>query len=175
MLEGNGDGTFQTPKTFAVGRGPGPLVAGDFNGDGKLDLAIDRLRRTTSPHCKASGTGRSSTRPVRHDAPCHAPGLADVNGDGTDDVLVVDGDGRHPLSPGHSGAAGHLRAAHHHQPRLPSRDIAWVPRTAQGPLIASVDAQGRRGFAIRLAQWGLRPARSLDTGRLPVQSRRPPT
>ena len=40
MLLGNGDGTFQPPKTFAPGSIGTYLVAGDFNGDGKLDLAI---------------------------------------------------------------------------------------------------------------------------------------
>jgi len=36
---GNGDGTFQTPApSYVVGNGPISVVAGDFNGDGKLDL-----------------------------------------------------------------------------------------------------------------------------------------
>ena len=39
-LSGNGAGTFQSPKTVALGLGSAPgLTAGDFNGDGKLDLA----------------------------------------------------------------------------------------------------------------------------------------
>jgi FG-GAP-like repeat/FG-GAP repeat len=41
---GNGDGTFQAAKVFPVGspgdQFPEPVVAGDFNGDGKLDLAF---------------------------------------------------------------------------------------------------------------------------------------
>ena len=40
MLMGNGDGTFQPARTFAAGVVPGVLVAGDFTGDGKLDLAV---------------------------------------------------------------------------------------------------------------------------------------
>ena len=39
VLLGNGDGTFQTQVTYAVGSGPIALVAGDFNGDGRTDLA----------------------------------------------------------------------------------------------------------------------------------------
>jgi hypothetical protein len=35
---GNGDGTFSTPWNFALGNTPFWLAAGDFNGDGKLDL-----------------------------------------------------------------------------------------------------------------------------------------
>lgn len=45
LLLGNGDGTF-TPASnspYAVGRGPYQIVAADFNGDGKLDLAVANL------------------------------------------------------------------------------------------------------------------------------------
>jgi uncharacterized protein (TIGR03437 family) len=34
----NGDGTFQPPKSFAVGTAVFAMIAGDFNGDGKIDL-----------------------------------------------------------------------------------------------------------------------------------------
>jgi len=38
---GNGDGTFQAPKSSSTGGFLGSsIVAGDFNGDGKLDLAV---------------------------------------------------------------------------------------------------------------------------------------
>ena len=40
VLLGNGDGTFQTQKTYAVGYGPYSVAVGDFNGDGKADLAV---------------------------------------------------------------------------------------------------------------------------------------
>jgi hypothetical protein len=45
LLLGNGDGTF-TPASsspYAVGNGPYQMVAADFNGDGKLDLAVANL------------------------------------------------------------------------------------------------------------------------------------
>ena len=37
---GNGDGTFAGPVQTDVGPSAGDIVAGDFNGDGKLDLAV---------------------------------------------------------------------------------------------------------------------------------------
>ena len=40
VLLGNGDGTFQNQVTYAVGSYPVALVAGDFNGDGRTDLAV---------------------------------------------------------------------------------------------------------------------------------------
>ena len=39
FLLGNGDGTFQPPVDYPVGS-PAGLAVGDFNGDGKLDLAV---------------------------------------------------------------------------------------------------------------------------------------
>jgi predicted NUDIX family NTP pyrophosphohydrolase len=43
VLLGNGDGTFQPPIDSGVGAGPDGLAIGDFNGDGKLDLAVANL------------------------------------------------------------------------------------------------------------------------------------
>jgi hypothetical protein len=45
LLLGNGDGTFTQPSgsPYAVGKGPFSLAAADFNGDGKLDLAVANL------------------------------------------------------------------------------------------------------------------------------------
>ena len=43
VLLGNGDGTFQTPQNFAAGTSPERVAVGDFNGDGKPDLAVADL------------------------------------------------------------------------------------------------------------------------------------
>jgi hypothetical protein len=42
LLLGNGDGTFTQARgsPYAVGKQPGAIAAADFNGDGKLDLAV---------------------------------------------------------------------------------------------------------------------------------------
>jgi hypothetical protein len=41
IMLGNGDGTFRSPVSYVVGGTPGnTMVFGDFNGDGKLDVAI---------------------------------------------------------------------------------------------------------------------------------------
>jgi hypothetical protein len=40
ILLGNGDGTFQTHVEYMTGSGPDQLAAADFNGDGRLDLAV---------------------------------------------------------------------------------------------------------------------------------------
>ena len=45
LLLGNGEGTFTqaSRSPYPSGRGPSQIVAADFNGDGKLDLAVANL------------------------------------------------------------------------------------------------------------------------------------
>jgi hypothetical protein len=40
ILLGNGDGTFQSPQSYATGSAPQSVAIGDFNGDGVPDLAV---------------------------------------------------------------------------------------------------------------------------------------
>ncbi len=40
MLLGNGDGSFQVAQNFGVGRAPYSVAVGDFNVDGRPDLAV---------------------------------------------------------------------------------------------------------------------------------------
>jgi hypothetical protein len=40
VLLGNGDGTFQSPVSYAVGANAYGIVAGNFNGNGRADLAV---------------------------------------------------------------------------------------------------------------------------------------
>jgi uncharacterized protein (TIGR03437 family) len=46
---GNGDGTFSPPVSYRAGPFANDVVAGDFNGDGKLDLAIVNLGNSGNP------------------------------------------------------------------------------------------------------------------------------
>jgi len=48
VLLGNGDGTFRAPVTYAVPASVGGLVMGDFNGDGKLDIAMTNQEATST-------------------------------------------------------------------------------------------------------------------------------
>src|SRR5262249_19820531 len=101
--------------------------------------------------------------------PHTTPLVADVNRDGIPDVLVVDGAGEILDRQGIPGRPGTFEPPVTVNPGFPSRDIAWVPETLEGPLLASVDAYDD---AVSLYAWrdgGFVRLGSLATGRLPAQ------
>lgn len=57
VLLGAGDGTFSAPMNFDVGVTPSKIVAGDFDGDGKLDLAISQYSYFNPAVAIAFGNG----------------------------------------------------------------------------------------------------------------------
>ena len=76
MFLGNGDGTFQHPVTYAVGSDPVALVAGDFTGDGRTDLAVANYTLSLSLHPRSPRVLRrrgwsyladDANRPAAHD------------------------------------------------------------------------------------------------------------
>lgn len=87
---GNGDGTFQTPVTYAVGAGPDALAVGDVNGDGKLDLVTgdDTGASVSVLLGNGDGTFQAAQKYTAGSFP-HWVALADVNGDKALDIIVV--------------------------------------------------------------------------------------
>ena len=91
VLLGNGDGTFQPQVTYAVGSVPDAIVAGDFTGDGRLDLAVANAARR-------HGVGAAGQR-RRHLPAARSPNAVgsypdaivagDFNGDGRLDLAVA--------------------------------------------------------------------------------------
>jgi hypothetical protein len=175
VLLGNGDGTFQPQVTYPVGLGSVAMVAGDFTGDGQLDLAVANGGNGGPDDGSVAvllgnGGGTFASSGESATVPHATPLVADVTGDGTDDVLVVDGSGNILFRQGIPDQPATFQPPITINPGFPSRDIAWLPDTDQGPVLASVDAHDnfvsfyawRNGGFVRLQG-------SLATGQLPAQ------
>ena len=61
ILLGNGDGTFRAPVSYLTGSGAAYVAVGDFNGDGKLDVAAVASSAGWAS-CLATVTGPCSPR-----------------------------------------------------------------------------------------------------------------
>src|SRR5262249_13347763 len=62
VLLGNGDGSFQAQVPFAVGTRPVALVSGEFNGDGRTDLAVANSADNTVSVLLGNGDGTFQTQ-----------------------------------------------------------------------------------------------------------------
>jgi YVTN family beta-propeller protein len=91
ILLGNGDGTFQSPVAYTAGADTLGVSTGDFNGDGKLDLAVTNDSASTISVLLGNGDGSFQSQLV-FSATSGADGIAtgDFNGDGRLDLAVTD-------------------------------------------------------------------------------------
>jgi len=85
LFLGNGDGTFQPALGVLAGGFQSAAVAGDFNGDGKLDLAVAEYGYLSILLGNGDGTF------VRHQTVNNSSGICagDFNGDGILDLAVA--------------------------------------------------------------------------------------
>jgi hypothetical protein len=87
VLLGFGDGSFQPTKEFATGTKPSSVTTGDFNGDGKLDLAT--ANENSNNVSVLLGNGDGSFQPKKDFASLAGPisvTTGDFNGDGKLDL-----------------------------------------------------------------------------------------
>jgi VCBS repeat protein len=110
VLLGNGDGTFQLETEYQLTVSPLFVLGGDFNGDGKLDIAVGLFGTlATGPLAMLPGDGQGHLgAPLSTAAQSASVGqwlaTADLNGDGKPDLIVVDPDDDLP----HGGAQVYL-------------------------------------------------------------------
>src|SRR5437879_6335637 len=96
VLLGNGDGTFQAPVTFGAGSGASPgassMAVGDFNADGKLDLAVANSSSNNVSVLLGNGDGTFQA-PLTFGPGSGASSVAvgDFNADGKLDLVVTVG------------------------------------------------------------------------------------
>jgi hypothetical protein len=89
VLLGNGDGTFQPAVNFSVGPLPQSVAVGDFNGDGKLDLAVVDLTTGNVSILLGNGDGMfQAAVDYNVGGGAYSVAVADFNGDGNLDLAV---------------------------------------------------------------------------------------
>ncbi len=107
VVPGKGDGTFGTPAIYLQGATPGSLAVGDINKDSNLDLVATipcaDLMCSTGTINVLLGEGNGTFQaPLSQLVASNvkSPVLADVNGDATLDLMVLDGISFAGLLPG---------------------------------------------------------------------------
>ena len=105
VLLGNGDGTFQPDISYPAGSHPVVVIADDFNGDGKPDVAVANYGGGNGPASLVvllgMGDGSLQTPGIAETRLVNTPaGLAvgDFNGDGKLDIAMSCRVGRAPVS-----------------------------------------------------------------------------
>jgi hypothetical protein len=92
ILLARADGSFGTPKAFPVGLTPVSIDRGDFNEDGKPDLAVANNVSGSVSVLKGNGDGTfTALSPIANLGSARALVVADFDRDHHDDIAVVDG------------------------------------------------------------------------------------
>lgn len=93
ILLGDGDGTFQQGNTLHVGAYAQSVAVADFNGDGKLDLAVADNGDGTASILPGNGDGTFSQQvDYATGSSPYSVAVGDFNGDGKVDLAIADDD-----------------------------------------------------------------------------------
>jgi parallel beta-helix repeat protein len=169
LLDGNGDGSFQPAQIVPTATSFSGVYISDLNGDGRPDLILPNSTDGTISTLLNNGDGTFSTAGQLITDAQATPLVADLNGDGAADVLVVDGNGNILFRAGNRLAPGSFLPPAVINFGSPSRALAWVAKSMVGPLLASVDAERDAISLYAFRNGGFIRCGSLPTGRLPAQ------
>jgi hypothetical protein len=155
VLLGKGDGTFRPAVNYSAGTGPQSLVAGDFNGDGKLDVVVANIAGNVSILLgNGDGTFRAATNyPVGNSPSSVAVG--DLNGDGKLDLVVTNsgaGNGVSSVSVLLGNGDGTFRAATNYNAGFGSLSVAVGDFNRDGRLDLAVVNLGDSDVVILLGK-----------------------
>src|SRR5208283_737119 len=98
---------------FTVGSGPQSVAVGDFNGDGKLDLAIANRGSNTVTVLLGNGTGgfkAAPGSPFPAGTQPYSVAVGDFNGDGKLDLAIANAGGNNVTILLGNGAGGFVEA-----------------------------------------------------------------
>ena len=90
ILLGDGTGNFSAPTNFTAGDYPRSVAVGDFNGDGKQDLAVANIDSDNVSILLGDGTGNfGAPRNFGADFMPDSIAIGDFNGDGKQDLAAA--------------------------------------------------------------------------------------
>jgi hypothetical protein len=91
VLLGNGDGTFQTQVNYTTSGNPISVAAGDFNGDGNLDLVVANIGNSTLGVLLGTGAGTFGAQVTYSEGSAAVifVAIGDFNGDGKLDLVGI--------------------------------------------------------------------------------------
>ncbi len=141
----------------------------DLNGDGRPDLILPNPGNGTITTLLNNVDGTFSAAGQVITGTQDTPLVTDVNGDGTADEHEVHGHGNILYRQGNPQAPGSFLPPLIINSGFPSRDIAWVPDTPEGALLASIDAHDNAVSLYAYRNGGFVRVGSLSTGQIPAQ------
>ena len=163
------DGLFDPFGTYETGRLPYGVGAGDFNGDGKVDLVVANELENDVSILTGDGTGRfAPQRRFGAGVGPHAVVVADFNGDGLQDAAIANAFSRDVSILFGDGSGGVLPAVS--VPAGEARSLAAGDWNRDGHADLAVANTDTNDVSIRLGDGlgAFRPETRLATGSVPL-------